>query len=184
MDCDIELTVSDDIVLCGPAFINLDGDIDGDYFSFIWTSDHGYSNESNLNPSVYVDDVPCIFTLTAFELTGDNLIVNGDFEDGNTDFETDYSIGTFSCYGLGNLDCEGTYDVITNPASGHGSWSSCGDHTSGSGNMMVVNGAADLQNIWCQDIDVNADTYYNFTAWAASVHPSSPGILQFSIDGE
>lgn len=184
MDCTLELTVPEDLVICGDEVVDLNGEINGDYYSFFWSSDHGYYNESDLNPSVFVNDAPCTFTLTAFELTGENLIENGDFEIGNTAFESDYVIGTFSCYGAGFLDCEGTYGVITNPAIAHSAWSSCGDHTTGSGNMMVVNGAPDFQNIWCQEIDVSSDTYYNFSAWATSVHPGSPGILQFSIDGE
>ena len=184
VECGLELSTSEDIVICEEQTIQLEGDIDGDYFSFNWTSDHGYFNDWNLNPSVFIDNAPCEFTLTALAPTGTNLIDNGDFESGNIGFTTDYTIGSFSCYGLGHLDCEGTYDIITNPALGHGSWSSCGDHTSGNGNMMVVNGAANLQDIWCQEIDVEADTWYNFTAWAMSAHPSSPGILQFSIDGE
>ena len=184
MDCEIELTVPEDLIICGEQQVDLNGEIDGDYYSFFWSSDHGYYNENDLDPSVFVNDAPCTFTLTALEVTGENLIENGDFENGDTAFETDYVIGTFSCYGAGFLDCEGTYGIITNAALAHSNWSACTDHTSGGGNMMVVNGAPDFQNIWCQEIDVNADTYYNFAAWATSVHPSSPGILQFSINGE
>ena len=50
--------------------------------------------------------------------------------------------------------------------------------------MMVVNGAEFLQEIWCQDVCVDPEASYLFSAWATSVNPSSPAQLQFSIDGD
>ena len=90
VECGLELSTSEDIVICEEQTIQLEGDIDGDYFSFNWTSDHGYFNDWNLNPSVFIDNAPCEFTLTALAPTGTNLIDNGDFESGNIGFTTDY----------------------------------------------------------------------------------------------
>lgn len=49
--------------------------------------------------------------------------------------------------------------------------------------MMVMNGAPSFQNVWCQTISVTPNTWYNVSAWVASVSPSSPAILRFSING-
>ncbi|HJW28682.1 MAG TPA: hypothetical protein VJ508_05455, partial [Saprospiraceae bacterium] len=79
---------------------------------------------------------------------------------------------------------EGTYTVINNPNLVHNGFSACGDHTTGTGNMMVVNGAANLQDIWCQTVNVLPNNFYNISAWVASVNPASPAQLQFSINGD
>ena len=42
-----------------------------------------------------------------------NLVVNGDFEDGNTGFDTDYTVGGGGTWG--QLSDAGTYAINTNP---------------------------------------------------------------------
>jgi hypothetical protein len=50
--------------------------------------------------------------------------------------------------------------------------------------MMVVNGAGSPnQNVWCQTVSVNPNSQYVLSAWLTSVNPSSPALLQFSING-
>jgi gliding motility-associated-like protein len=49
--------------------------------------------------------------------------------------------------------------------------------------MMVVNGASSLQEVWCQNVTVNPNSNYIFQAFATSVNPASPAILQFAING-
>ena len=123
------------------------------------------------------------FTLTVTATSEDNLISNGDFSGGDSGFSTDYFDGQAGCvHGAGYLGCEGAYNVLDDPSDGHTNFSACGD-LSGDGNMMVVNGAGSLQEIWCQDVCVDPNSGYLFSAWATSVNPVSPAQLQFSIDG-
>lgn len=92
-------------------------------------------------------------------------LINGDFEAGNTGFSTDYS------YDPGGIYTAGEYDVVTNPTLAHNDpqVASFGDHTSGSGLMMVVNGASSAnQIVWSQSIEVFPNTDYEFSAWVAS----------------
>jgi len=183
--CNITIDVPDDLTICEPQNLVLDGDISGNYIGFEWTGTNGFYNDNQLSPSSFVNETTT-FTLTGFGLLTNDLITNGDFENGNVDFSTDYMLvgpGSPECYNAGFLDCEGTYAIITDPSEGHNNFDPCGDHTTGSGLMMVVNGAPAFQQIWCQDIMVTGGQYNAFSAWAASVNPSSPAILQFSIDG-
>lgn len=107
-----------------------------------------------------------------------NLVTNGNFSSGNTGFSSSYG------YNPGNLTPEGKYDVLTNPHDDHTNFSACGDHTSGSGKMMVVNGAATAGvTVWCGSVTVSPNSSYTFSTWVASVHATSPAILQFSING-
>jgi len=107
-----------------------------------------------------------------------NLLPNGTFESGNSDFTSAYG------YNPGNLVPEGKYDVVTNPRADHGSFAACGDKTAGTGKMMVINGAPTAGvNVWCSTISTTANSDYIFSTYVTSVHATSPAVLQFSING-
>ncbi len=110
-----------------------------------------------------------------------NLISNGSFEAGNTGFSSDYG---YVAPGPGALWPEALFTVDTNPNNSHGSFSSFGDHTTGSGNMMIINGAGDnTKRVWFQTIAVAANTSYTFSYWGASAYPAAPADLAVSVDG-
>ncbi len=100
--------------------------------------------------------------------------------------DPDYAYG----YPYGLYD-EGYYGVGTNPADYHVSWASFGDHTTGSGNMMIVNGAADAGAVVWSDktTALTSGQQYYFSAYMTSVYPQagadpiSPAVLAFSING-
>ncbi|MGI8893361.1 MAG: hypothetical protein ACR2GN_07860, partial [Bacteroidia bacterium] len=114
--------------------------------------------------------------------TGTNLVLNGDFSQGDIGFGSGYSTGTGGAFGL--VTNSGQYAIVTNPGLAHTNFASFGDHTSGTGNMMVINGSGAANvSIWCQTISVKPFTTYNFSTWIATAVSSSPAILQFSING-
>ncbi|MCE7925286.1 MAG: hypothetical protein DYG98_19695 [Haliscomenobacteraceae bacterium CHB4] len=177
--CPITVNAGDDIYLCAPPTpTQLNGSIDGDYLNFFWTPTTGMSGANTLTPTVNVNStISYVLTARAADM-GNNLIINGDFESGNSDFTSDY------IYNPGDLVPEGYYDVIDNPQADHPGFAACDDHTSGSGNMMVVNGAGTPnQNVWCQTVAVTPNTQYVFSAWVTSVVAASPALLQFYING-
>lgn len=107
------------------------------------------------------------------------LVTNGDFEAGNTSFYSDYT------YMVGNFWGEGTYGVDDNPHDGHSLFSSYGDHTTGQGLMMVVNGSG-TENavVWGQNaFNVVQNSDYTFSFWMASAHADSPAQLAGRING-
>ncbi len=133
-------------------------------------------------------------------------IPNGNFESGNTGFSSAYlyfAQPAVPASGYSNpkasLYDEGTYGVGTDPGLYHASWSHFGDHTTGTGNMMIVNGATILENqlpeqVWASPVSpatipVNSGETYYFSAWLASVYPAlgnpptAPATLAFSING-
>jgi len=137
-------------------------------------------------PTTYLDDPrsPNPVTSTPNDITyyfnakvtDANLIVNGDFSAGNTGFITDYH---FSTQGYP----EGDYGIVANPNTWHNGFSACTDHTSGSGNMMIVNGSAVLNMVvWKQTINVTPHTNYAFATWIMSAISTNPAQLQFSIN--
>lgn len=110
---------------------------------------------------------------------GQNLILNADFEAGNTNFSNDYT------YSPDNMIGAGTYCVTNDPSSVHGEWAAFGDHTSGAGLMLVANGDSEPTNVvWRQTVWVATNAAHLFSAWAASSHPASPGRFHLFVNGE
>lgn len=181
--CDLTIDVPADLTICDPELIDLIGDIGGSYLSFEWSGSNGFSDDQLITSDLATENTT--YTLYAYGQTSNNLVVNGDFSAGNTGFVTDYLLGEDFCPGSpwGVLGCEGMYTINTNAANTHTNFQPCTDHTTGSGNMMVVNGSSSAVNIWCQDINIMPNTNYLFSAWAESVISESPAVLQFSING-
>jgi hypothetical protein len=117
-----------------------------------------------------------------------NQVANGDFSLGNTGFVSGYGyvapLSASPCSGCTNpLGPEGKYSITTNPNFTHSAFKDMGDHTTGTGNMMVVNGAPTTKSIWSESITVTPNTTYIFSVWFASVTLTNPGKLDFSING-
>lgn len=103
--------------------------------------------------------VLAVFTLPAMAAQP-NLITNGDFESGNEDFTTEYTYLDPAITGSWELGPEYMYTVGTNPNLYHSAWASFGDHTTGVGKMMIVNGTYqnnETKIVWSQeDISIPA----------------------------
>lgn len=112
---------------------------------------------------------------------GAQFVSNGDFEAGNTGFGSDYG---YVSPGGNNLYPEGVYTVDTNPVNSHNLFTSMGDHTSGSGLMMIINGVNGNSRVWFQTLTglVVGETY-TFEGYASSVHHDSPATLEVRADG-
>ncbi len=133
---------------------------------------------------------------------GANLVVNGNFETFNsaTPFATFSSNYDFTpCPGLclntvTNLPvlCAYDFSVATNANACNADWTTLlTDHTSGSGNMMIVdfpNGnVAPNNQIWCQTVNLTPATNYCFGAYFANILPIGSGqplpIFGFTVGG-
>lgn len=127
--------------------------------------------------SVLIAQNPCDITCIP---NGVELVVNGNFELGNTGFFSSYSY----LQGPAPVLNEGFYTVIDNPNNIHSGFQACADHTSGSGQQMVLNGATQSNvSLWCQTITIQPNTDYNFSTWVQSMNNQNPAQLQFSING-
>jgi gliding motility-associated-like protein len=143
---------------------------------FEWSPTSDLSDPTVANP-VASPTTTTSYVITGYDVIG-NIVVNGDFNSGNTGFSSQYTYST-------NLNPEGRYWVGPNANNVHNGFAPITDHTTGNGNYMVVNGAGTPNlNVWCQTISVEPNTDYNFSAWITSVSAGSPAILQFSINGQ
>ena len=105
-----------------------------------------------------------------------SLIVNGDFESGNTGFASSFTNAALNSGAK-------TYVVVTDPKLSHPSAASYGDHTSGSGLMMAVNGSTSVGDmVWSQTVSVSTGTTYDFGVWHSSWFLPPAGSLQLRIN--
>ncbi|MCQ2348369.1 MAG: Ig-like domain-containing protein [Paludibacteraceae bacterium] len=142
-----------------------------DYLSSEW------SDQPVANPPVTT-----MYHVKSYNSAADNVVANGDFEQGNTGFTTECTYettgGVFGKY------------IISNDS--YNMWSGAGshtDHTSGSGNYMLIDGfATDNKVLWEQTVTVTPNTDYIFSAWFISLHTSikygSWAQLQFFVNDE
>jgi hypothetical protein len=126
-----------------------------------------------------------VLALGASAANAQNLLTNGNFEAGNTGFLTQYGVSQPFPPGP---DGPGFYNVYNNtlqfnPVFGQ----TFGDHTTGQGLMMVVNGATTPNTyFWGQNVGVVQNTTYTFSGWFASalINPDpNPAIISLSING-
>ncbi|MCG9879670.1 MAG: gliding motility-associated C-terminal domain-containing protein [Bacteroidia bacterium] len=95
-------------------------------------------------------------------LSNPNLVVNGNFSSGNTGFTSGYS------YSTANPLLESMYVITNNAANVHFAFAGV-DHTTGTGNFMVLNGSNFPTNVWNQSVNVTPNSYYNFSAWFKNI---------------
>jgi len=165
--------------ICWTVPFTLDASSSAFYDDYLWQD--GDTNET------YYITAPGTYICEVSDYTG-NIVENGDFEQGNTGFWSDYNDETGAAQGSTSnpigLWIEGTYAVGPNPHDYHSDWNSITDH-SGNGNMLIVNGSNDTTiNIWCQTINVGANTDYVFSAWLTSIYYLSPATFVFTINGD
>ncbi len=98
-----------------------------------------------------------------------NLIANGSFTQGATGFNTSLARGGTS------LVNAGTYVVGTNPHNYHQGGASFGDHTTGTGKMLIVNDSIFAGvTIWRETIVTTPGVEYSFSGWSVSWATDGP----------
>ena len=129
-------------------------------------------------------------TATASINVSNELVTNGDFSLGNTGFTTPLSGTNKYTYkadvsGNSELTPEGLYGIGTNANNYHTNFWGV-DHTTGTGNFMIVNGFPGTPQpvIWQEVKTVVPNTDYYFSAYAMSLNTAGNyAHLQFSING-
>lgn len=152
-----QIELGNDTILCQGQSLTLVATLGYDYYQW---STGSFSNQITVSSSgTYI---------VSAGLTGNNLILNGNFQGGTTaisnNFTSSYIPGTGGTYGL--LSTEGQYAISTSPSLVHNNFMNCGDHTTGNGNMLIANGAAAPNTIvWSQTVAVAPNTNYAFSFW-------------------
>jgi len=126
-------------------------------------------------------------TGSAFLPVSNELVTNGDFSAGNAGITGAYSYVSTGYTGVptSGLWPEGHYAIGTDPTFYHTNfWGR--DHTTNSGNFMIVNGSGSNPPVvvWQQTVSILPNTKYYFSAWAISLNSVPPyANLQFNVNG-
>lgn len=132
------------------------------------------------------------YTVTSYVTEANNLVVNGDFENGNTNFTSEYTYyqrGTLT----GQLE-QGLYSVTSagEKAKAYNTtgFGECGDRLAPStGRMLIADGASGNNGVppqavvWKQNITIQPNTDYIFSAWMTNVAGGASSSLRFTING-
>jgi hypothetical protein len=187
--CTMPVSISADYCT-NAGFVKLTANSTGTVSSYLWST--GQSTQTILvdvanDYSVSLTNSSgCVGT--AVISIGQELVINGNFTEGNTGFSSDY---TYYPDVAGNnelVNDQGTngYGVGTNGQNYHpGFWGI--DHTNnqtGNKNFMLVNGHGNTLTIWKETVNVLPNTDYYFSAWAMSLNNVGPyARLQFEVNG-
>jgi Secretion system C-terminal sorting domain len=153
--------------------------------TYFWSPSTGLNNTSIAQP-IASPTTTTIYTLTV--TSGQNLLPNGDFENGYTGFGTDYAIfpnSDGSC--LPSQTSYGSISVNTNPWTLNGQWCKMTDHSPLGFNMLTVDGSAfPNRRVWFATVPVTSNTTYSFSGWVTNntyTDPSETPMLRFQING-
>lgn len=179
-NCPAPFSLGSDTTLCGGGSLLLAPSIfQTDPLEVTWSPLTDLVTTPGSQTATVSPASPTTYTLSIRSVTGQQLVNNGNFSQGNTGFTSDYTLWT----GSGNMS-EGRYRVTNNPQNVHGDFASCSDNGPGNGNMLVVNAASAPDNIWCQTISVSQGATYAFSVAITSVVATNPAELQFRINGQ
>ena len=160
---EIDLLPINDTIICNDQEIYIFANAGFD--NYAWSTDE---NSQGIGISF-----PGIFTVST-SFNTNNLVLNGAFSSGNTNFSSSYNYNQFSLWNAG------TFSVTSNAANVHPNFNGTGN-----GNYLVVNGSQNPgSQVWCQDVQVNPNTIYNFSTLVNTVAIGNPAQLQFSINGD
>ncbi|MBL7831025.1 MAG: gliding motility-associated C-terminal domain-containing protein [Saprospiraceae bacterium] len=178
--CNCTVDAGKDIEICEPGgTVKLNGSVTGDFISFNWKDEPELSDLFTLKPDATVS-VDKTFTLTTKCKSNTFVpIINGNFSNGNTGFTTGYIYDAVpGSFGPGKIT------VTNNPQSFNSGFGACGDHTTGSGNMLLVDGSTTPNtDIWCQNVTLQPNTDYLFEFWVTNMYPVSPANLLITCNG-
>lgn len=171
-----------DTIICTGESTTLQGTGPQQY-TYEWTSipiDPSLSNPTILTPIVQ-PLVTTDYTLTGRSVSFSNLVVNGNFEAGNTGFTSSYTHSP----GPNGLWNEGTYAITDNANYNHNNFTCNNNHTPNGIYFMAINGAQQANVvIWTETIvGITPNTEYEFSTYVASLSEINPALLQFKING-
>ncbi len=191
MQSNIVLTAPNDLVVSSPVSIcsgqSTQLTVSGGLNTYNWSAIP--ADSSIVNPTSATQTVSPAVTTTYTVTSGapsspNNLVVNGDFSSGINGFTSEYTqVDNPNPFGV-----QTSYSLVTNPADWFTPFSSCGDHTTGTGFMLVFDGATDGTGnvkVWCNSssITVLPNTSYTFSYYVANVSSGPRARLEATING-
>ena len=122
------------------------------------------------------------FTPDGSSSSSTNLIVNGDFSLGNSNFTTDYQYITNA--GLGGV--QKAYGIVSIANSWFQFFQPCVSNAPSAGNMMVIDGSTSnggTDKVWGQTVTVVPNKTYTFSYWLQTIATPNQALIDVKING-
>ena len=147
--------------------------------TYQWLPSNLMNNSTIQNPWLVIDSTRTLYLYTTEYAR--NLVKNPDFELGNAGFVTDYTYcdGNNCLWPMGDFG----YSVGTDASYYLNTYFSGRDHTTGSGNFMIINGGRPSLKVWQQTISVMPNTQYTLGVWVSRLSDYDTAKIRFSING-
>ncbi len=177
------ITVSPDVSTCGgiPTSLSVSGGSGG----YTWTaspSDPTLTTPNNATIMVSPTQTTTYTVTSGKPSDPTNLVNNGDFSFGDSDFSSDYlPIANPNPFGV-----KGAYGIVTNPQAWFSPFDPCPDHTTGTGLMMVIDGSdknGGNDRLWVQSVSVKPNQDYDFRYYIQTLTAGAPARLEVFING-
>ena len=180
IDQDLVMAGIDQIVCQGDE-LTLAGSVEPNIDTFTWDASPLLSDINSLTPTVNTD-TPGNYTFTLngevnYSNTTENLVQNSGFELGTINFTSDYINNQI------NITSAGTYAVTESASDVHPAFICVPFQGT---QFLATNGApTPNSNVWCQTVNIEPNSVYEFSAWIANISNSVNNLaqLQFSING-
>ena len=130
----------------------------------------------NANNGIYT------FTPNSSSSSSANLIVNGDFSQGNSNFSSDYQF--IANAGLSGV--QRAYGIVSSANSWFQFFQPCTSNAPSGGNMMVVDGStsnAGNDKVWGQTVTVLPNKTYTFSYWLQTIATPNQALIEVKING-
>lgn len=166
-----------DTALCAGTSIQLF--VNNSPSSFCWSSSNNSLNGSINNPNI-TPTSNSTYYLTS-QIISNNLVVNGNFEQGNFGFSSDYTFFPGTAGGI-----QGIYNISNNPNLWLNAFAACNDKTPGANNdkMLMLDGSTLAgKDFWKQVISIQPNKNYNITFWLQSIVAQNPAVIKLKING-
>lgn len=178
------LTVSPSHTICAGDSTALS--VSGSTTGYYWTSspnDSSLTNPTGATPIVSPTTTTTYTVISNSTAGSGNLIYNGDFSMGNTGFDSQHLF-----YPTNLENAAGAYGVVSDASLWGTNFPNCGDQTTGTGNMLVVNGTDHLSgaagtSFWEQGVTLQGTTNYTFSFWVQSLSGNFPAAICVSMNG-
>jgi len=179
-----QLTVSPNITICQGDSTTLS--VSGSSNGYFWTAtpnDPSLINPTSANPIVSPTSTTVYNVSSSSTNASGNLIQNGDFSLGNAHFGSSYRY-----YPTNFENATGSYGVVSNSTLWGNNYNNCGDHTTGTGKMLVVKGSDHYNGLtqlrfWTQFVNTEPQTNYTFSFWIRSLSNNAPASIIVNFNG-
>jgi len=178
------LTIRPDSTICSGAVLPLYAG--GSSTGYTWSAapaDASIANPNAQNTTASPTQ-NTTYTVTTSVTRNRSLIYNGDFEQGNVGFESQYTYFPFPPNPANAGFAQRAYSIVNNAQQFEPQFQLCVDHTTGAGKFMAIDGAT-VANIklWSQKVAVTPNTTYTVQYWLQSIDAASPAQLEMQVNG-